>query len=324
LKIAILDDYLDVVLSLADWNSLPDGTIVERFTDHLTNEDELAQRLEPFDIIVAKRERTPFPRTLFMRLPNLKLMVVGRKHNRKIDIATATELGIFITGTERFGTAAAELTWGLILALLRNIPREDRAIRNGQWHDRIGKTLEGSTLGIIGLGRIGTKIAALANAFGMTVIAWSQNMTPDTAKQAGARYVERDELFRQADIVTVHVALSERTEKLIGAHELGLMKSSAYLVNTARGPIIDEKALIAALENNAIAGAGLDVFEQEPLTPDHPFRRIDNVIVTPHIGYVTEESFKAYYQSAVENIKAFLEGSPIPRLLNDPQNPRGL
>ena len=323
MKVAILDDYLDVVLTLVDWTSLPNGTTVERFTDHLTDEDKLAQRLEPFDFIVVKRERTPFPRTLLQRLPNLKLMVVGNTHNRKIDIATATELGILVTGTERFGTAAAELTWGLILALVRHIPGEDGAVREGHWHHGLGSVLEGKTLGIVGLGRIGTKIAALGNAFGMTVIAWSQNMTPKKAQAASARYVERDELFRHADIVTIHVALSERTEKLIGAHELGLMKPSAYIVNTARGPIIDENALIKVLENKSIAGAGLDVFEQEPLPADHIFRKLDNIIVTPHIGYVTKESFGAYYQSAVENIQAFLEGQPIPRLLNSPPHPRG-
>ena len=295
MKIAILDDYLDAVLKIADWSALPAETSIERFTDHLTDEDALAERLAPFDIIVAKRERTPFPRSLLTRLPNLKLMVVGRKHNIKIDIATATQLGILVTGTERFGTAAAELTWGLILALMRNIPGEDRAIREGRWRDGLGMTLEGRTLGIVGLGRIGTKIAALGQAFGMTVIAWSQNLNAEKANKAGALYVERDELFRTADIVTVHVALSERTEKLISTHELGLMKPSAYLVNTARGPIIDEQALISVLEDRAIAGAALDVFEQEPLPADHPLRRLDNIIVTPHIGYVTEESFKAYY-----------------------------
>ena len=322
MKIAILDDYLDVVLKIADWSSLPAETSIERFTDHLTDEDTLAERLAPFDIIVAKRERTPFPRSLLTRLPNLKLMVVGRKHNIKIDIATATELGILVTGTERYGSAAAELTWGLILALMRNIPGEDRAVRNGHWHNGLGVTLEGRTLGIVGLGRIGTKIAALGQAFGMTVIAWSQNLNAEKAKESGAHYVECDELFRTADIVTVHVALSERTEKLIGAHELGLMKPSAYIVNTARGPIIDEQALIAVLKDKSIAGAGLDVFEQEPLPMDHPLRHLDNIIVTPHIGYVTEESFKAYYQSAVENICAFLEGQSIPRLLNAPEHPR--
>jgi len=205
---------------------------------------------------------------------------------------------------------------------MRNIPGEDRAIREGRWHDGLGMTLEGRTLGIVGLGRIGTKIAALGQAFGMTVIAWSQNLNAEKANKAGALYVERDELFRTADIVTVHVALSERTEKLISTHELGLMKPSAYLVNTARGPIIDEQALISVLEDRAIAGAALDVFEQEPLPADHPLRRLDNIIVTPHIGYVTEESFKAYYQSAVENICAFLERQPVPRLLNKPKHPR--
>ncbi|MEL0105729.1 MAG: D-2-hydroxyacid dehydrogenase family protein [Rhodospirillaceae bacterium] len=322
MKVAILDDYLDTVLRIADWGSLPADTNVERFTDHLEDENALAERLAPFDIIVAKRERTPFPRTLLERLPNLKLMVVGRKHNQKIDIATATELGIYVTGTERFGTAAAELTWGLILSLMRNIPGEDRAVREGRWHDKLGHILEGKTLGVIGLGRIGPKIAALGNAFDMSVIAWSQNMTPDIAGQAGAKFVEKDDLFRNADIITVHVALSDRTRRLIGAREIELMKKSAYLVNTARGPIIDEAALIEALERNAIAGAGLDVFEKEPLPADHPFRQLDNVIVTPHIGYVTEESFRAYYQSAVENIRAFLNNESIPRLLNQPENPR--
>jgi phosphoglycerate dehydrogenase-like enzyme len=322
MKIAIMDDYLDVALGLADWDSLPAGTEVTRFTDHLTDEDALAQRLAPFDIVVAKRERTPFHRSLFERLTNLKLMVIGRTHNRKIDRAAAEALGILLTGTERFGSSAAELTWALILSLVRNIPGEDRAVRAGRWHDGLGKTLAGRTLGVIGLGRIGTKIAQIGKAFDMDVIAWSQNMTPEKAREAGARYVGKEDLFRHADIVTVHVALSERTYHLIGERELRLMKPTAYIVNTARGPIIDETALIAALEAGTIAGAGLDVFEQEPLPAGHPLRGLNNTIVTPHIGYVTEESFRGYYQSALENIQAFLGGLPVPRTLNAPQNPR--
>ncbi|MEQ8193657.1 MAG: D-2-hydroxyacid dehydrogenase family protein [Rhodospirillales bacterium] len=322
MKIAILDDYLDVVRGLIDWSVLPEGTDIVRFTDHLTDEAALAERLAPFDIVLAKRERTPFPRSLLERLPNLKLMVIGRTHNRKIDRAAAEALGILVTGTERFGSSAAELTWGLILSLTRNIPGEDRAVRAGRWHDGLGKTLAGRTLGVIGLGRIGTKIARIGAAFDMNVIAWSQNMTPEKASDAGARYVGKEELFREADVVTVHVALSERTHHLIGAGDLSLMKPTAYLVNTARGPIIDETALVAALQAGAIAGAGLDVFEQEPLPAGHPLRSLNNTIVTPHIGYVTEESFKGYYQSALENIQAFLTGRPVPRTLNAPANPR--
>ncbi len=312
MRVAVLDDYLDVVREVADWDSLPEGVEVTVFNDHLTGEEALVERLPGFDIIVATRERTPFPRALLERLPGLKLLVAGGRHSRKIDIEAALELGIVVTGTRKFGAAACELTWGLILALLRHIAEEDAALRAGRWHYALGRTLSDKTLGLVGLGGIGAEMAAVAKAFGMNVIAWSQNLTPERADEVGVERVAKDALFRRADIVSVHLALGERSIGIIGAAELSLMKPTAYFINTARGPIVDEAALIDMLENRRIAGCALDVFNEEPLPADHPLLKVENTILTPHIGYVTDGTFEAYYQSAIESIKAFVAGDPVP------------
>jgi phosphoglycerate dehydrogenase-like enzyme len=312
MRVAVLDDYLDVVRQVADWDSLPNGVEVTVFNDHVTDEDALIERLAGFDIIVATRERTPISRALLERLPGLKLLVAGGRHNRKIDVEAALEKGIVVTGTRKYGAAACELTWGLILALLRHIPEEDAALRQGRWHHALGRTLSDKTLGLVGLGRIGAEMAAVAKVFGMNVIAWSRNLTAERGDEVGVEVVGKYELFSHSDIVSVHLALSERSIGTIGEAELSLMKPTAYFINTARGPIVDEAALIDMLENRRIAGVAIDVFDSEPLPPDHPLLKVENTILTPHIGYVTDGTFEAYYQSAVESIEAFIADDPVP------------
>ena len=295
-RIAILDDYQDVARRFADWDSLDAEVVV--FTEH---HDDIGH-LEPFDVIMVMRERTPFSRERLARLPNLKLLVTTGMGNAAIDTEAARELGITVAGTGGTPTHTAELTWALILALARNIPAEDRALRAGGWQHTVGFELAGRTLGVIGLGRLGAQVARIGEVFGMEVIAWSQNM--DTS-------LTKEELLRRSDVVTIHVRLSERTTGLIGASELALMKPTAYLVNTSRGPIVDEDALLHALHNGEIAGAGIDVYDTEPLPPDHPLRSAPNTVLTPHIGYVTDASYARFYEDAVEDIAAFLRGEPI-------------
>jgi phosphoglycerate dehydrogenase-like enzyme len=299
-RVAILDDYQDAAREFGDWDSLDAEVVV--FHDHLTGDDEVVERLQPFDVVMAMRERTPFPRDRLERLPNLRLLVTTGMGNAAIDTEAARELGITVAGTGGTPTHTAELTWGLILALARHIPAEDRAVREGGWQHTVGLELAGLTLGVIGLGRLGSQVARIGEAFGMEVIAWSQNLdTPLT----------KEELVRRSDIVTIHVRLSERTRGLIGAAELAQMKRSALLINTSRGPIVDEAALIAALQAGEIAGAGLDVYDVEPLPPAHPLRSAPNTVLTPHIGYVTSASYRAFYEDAVEDVAAFLSGDPI-------------
>ena len=295
-RIAILDDYQDVARRYGDWDSLDAEVVV--FTDH---HDDIGH-LEPFDVIMAMRERTPFPRERLRRLPNLKLLVTTGMGNAAIDTDAARELGITVAGTGGTPTHTAELTWGLILALARQIPEEDARVRAGGWQQTVGFELAGRTLGVIGLGRLGSQVARIGEAFGMHVIAWSQNMETSLTKE---------DLLRRSDVVTIHVRLSERTRGLIGAEELALMKPTAYLINTSRGPIVDEDALLAALHNNAIAGAGIDVYAEEPLPPDHPLRTAPNTVLTPHIGYVTDASYARFYEDAVEDIAAWQRGEPI-------------
>jgi phosphoglycerate dehydrogenase-like enzyme len=315
-RVALLDDYQGVALECADWDSLPDGTVAQSFRDHLTDEAAIAARLQPFDVVMALRERTAFRRSLLERLPKLKLIATAGMRNAAIDVAAATELGILVCGTSGSSRATMELTWGLILSLLRNIPREDRATRDGHWQETVGIGLDGKTLGIVGLGNIGGQVAEVGRAFHMRLITWSTNLTDERASSCGAERVSRDALLAQADIVTIHQQLSDRTRGLIGIRELGLMKPSAYLVNTSRGPIVDEAALVATLEAGAIAGAALDVYDQEPLPPDHPFLRLDNLVLTPHLGYVTRETYAgAFYPQTLENIHAFMAGAPQ-RVLN--------
>ena len=310
-RVAVLDDYQNVARDMADWNSLPSDVSVDFFQDHLSAEDDLARRLDPYQIIVAMRERTPFTATLLPRLPNLKLLVTTGMRNASIDMNAAADNDVTVCGTDGLPYPTAELTWALILALVRKVPTEDAATRAGQWQVTMGEGLHGKTLGIIGLGRLGSQVASIGAAFGMNLLAWSQNLTPDRAAQFNARLVSKDELLTQSDIVSIHLVLSDRTRGLLGQRELSLMKPSAYLVNTSRGPIVDEPALIAALESRAIAGAGLDVFDTEPLPLDHKLRSLPNTVLTPHMGYVTSETYRIFYPHAVENIAAFLSGNPI-------------
>ncbi|ETX00040.1 MAG: 2-hydroxyacid dehydrogenase [Candidatus Entotheonella factor] len=314
-RVALLDDYQDVALQMADWQSLPADVEVQVFRNHLSDEDALVERLKDIHIIMAMRERTPFQRSLLQRLPNLKLLITAGMRNASIDLQAASDCGVMVCGTEGLGYPTAELTWGLILSLMRRIPREDQATRNGQWQVTTGLGLQGKTLGLMGLGRLGSQVAAVGKAFKMNLIAWSQNLTAERAAQSDAALVSKDELIAQSDILSIHLILSGRTQGLIGARELSMMKPTAYLVNTSRGPIVDEPALIQALENDTIAGAGLDVFDVEPLPLDHPFRRLDNIVITPHIGYVTDETYRVFYGDALEDIQAFLKGEPI-RVLN--------
>ncbi|MGA2784546.1 MAG: D-2-hydroxyacid dehydrogenase family protein [Candidatus Bathyarchaeia archaeon] len=300
---------------MADWNPLLSENQVRVFQYHLSDHVSLVERLKDFEILVAMRERTPFPRSLLERLPRLRLLVTTGMRNASIDVQAATDRGIMVCGTEGLPYPTAELAWGLILALLRQIPREDRATRDGHWQVSMGVGLRGKVLGILGLGRLGSQVATIGKAFQMPVLAWSQNLTPERAAQYGATLVSKDELLSRSDILTIHLVLSDRTRGLIGERELGLMKPTAYLVNTSRGPIVDEKALVKALEKGTIAGAALDVFDEEPLPVNHPLRRVRNTVITPHLGYVTAEEYRVFYGQAVEDIHSFLKGSPI-RMLN--------
>ncbi|MCW2741913.1 MAG: Phosphoglycerate dehydrogenase serA-like [Blastococcus sp.] len=310
-RIAVLDDYQSVAAEFTDWSKVPEPVQVVEFHDHVDDEDALAERLQPFDVVIAMRERTRLPRSLLERLPNLKLLVTTGMRNKSIDIEAATARGITVCGTGSQATATVELTWALILATLRHVPQEDAALRAGGWQQTIGGDLAGSRLGVVGLGRIGSKVAAIGQAFGMDVVAWSQNLTDERAAEHGVRRVDRDELFATSDVVTVHLLWSKRTRGLIGARDLALMKHTAVLVNTSRGPIVQEQAIVEALEHGAIAGAGLDVYDSEPLPADHPLRSAPNTVLTPHLGYVTRGTYEVFYGEAVEDVAAFLAGAPV-------------
>jgi phosphoglycerate dehydrogenase-like enzyme len=306
-KIAILDDYQNIALKLADWSTLARRAEITVFNDHIADPAAIIDRLLPFDVVCVMRERTPLPRDIIQRLPRLKLIASTGPGNASIDMAAAAEHGVSVTATGYRSTPTIELTWALILAGARHIVPESKAVRAGGWQTTIGQELEGKVLGVVGLGRIGAQVARIGLAFGMKIIAWSQNMTPEIAGAAGATMVPKSELFRQADIVTVHLVLSKRTRGLIGAAELEVMKPTARLINTSRGPIVDEAALIAALQSHSIAGAALDVFDQEPLPAGHPFRSLDNVLATPHIGYVGEDLYRTFYHDVVTSISAWLD-----------------
>jgi len=310
-RIAVLDDYQGIALSKGGWDRLPADARIEAFRDHVADEAALALRLQPFDVVVAMRERTPFPRSLLERLPNLKLLVTTGMRNASFDVQAAKDRGVLVCGTGGQPTPTAELTWGLIIGCVRHIAQEDRATRAGNWQTTIGPTLHGATLGCLGLGNLGSQVARVGLAFGMNVIAWSQNLTVERAQQVGAKLVTKDELLSQSDVVSIHLVLSDRTRGLIGARELALMKPTAFLVNTSRGPIVDEAALVETLRQHRIAGAGIDVFGQEPLPAEHPFLRLDNTLITPHLGYVTLETYDRFYGEAVEDIIAWLEGAPV-------------
>ena len=323
MDVAILDDYQAVAEQMADWSQLPSGINVRFFHDHIADEDKLVERLKNFQVVMGMRERTPFPRSVLEQLPELRLLVTAGMGNAAFDIPSATELGIVVSGTGGVGEGPTELTWGLILALVRHIPQEDRLTREGNWGTTVGVGLKGKTLGLLGLGHIGSLVARVGTAFDMNIIAWSQNLTPERAAECGATLVDKDTLFRDSDIVSVHVRLSDRTRGLVGARELSLMKPTAYLVNISRGPIVDEAAMIQALENKAIAGAALDTFDIEPLPPDHPLLGLSNTVLTPHLGYVTEEGYRVRYAEVVEDIRAFASGESIrvlnPEVLESPQ-----
>ena len=310
-RVAILDDYQHVARRMADWSTLPAGTDVVVFADHLKDAGAVAARLADFEAVVAMRERTAFPRALLERLPKLKLLVTTGMRNASIDVAAATARGIVVCGTAGLPYPTAELTWGLILALVRRIPAEDRATREGRWQISCGLGLNGKTLGVIGLGGLGSRVAKVGRAFEMDVIAWSQNLTEARAAEVGAKQVAKDELLARADVASIHLVLSDRTRGLIGARELSLMKRTAYLINTSRGPIVDESALVAAVRKGTIAGAGLDVYDDEPLAIDHPLRDLPNTVITPHLGYVTEEGYRIFYGQALEDVKDWLAGQPL-------------
>lgn len=310
MKIAILDDYQRIALASSDWTRLPDAEIVP-FHGHIADTADLAAELRPFDVIVAMRERTPFTAERFRLLPSLRLLVTTGMQNASIDVAAAAAAGVTVCGTGGTPGSTPELTWALILSLVRHVPEEDRRIREGGWQQTVGFGLRGRTLGIVGLGRIGRAVAAVGRAFGMEVLAWSQNLSPAAAESAGAVAVGKEELFASSDVITVHYKLSERSAGLVGARELGLMKPTAFIVNTSRGPIVDEDALLAALRSGAIAGAGLDVYDEEPLPGGHPLRLAPRTVLTPHLGYVTDDGYRAFYGDAVEDIAAFAAGRPI-------------
>jgi phosphoglycerate dehydrogenase-like enzyme len=310
-RVAILDDYQNVARRMADWASLPAGTETVVFSDHLKETAAVAARLADFDAVVAMRERTPFLRPLLEKLPRLKLLVTTGMRNASIDVGAAIERGIVVCGTSGLPYPTAELTWGLILGLVRYIPTEDRATREGRWQVSCGFGLNGKTLGVIGLGGLGSRVAKIGRAFEMEVIAWSQNLTAARAAEVGATLVTKDELLARSDVVSIHLVLGDRSRGLLGAAELARMKRTAYLINTSRGPIVDEGALVAALRQGTIAGAGLDVFDEEPLPLDHPLRHLPNTVLTPHLGYVTEEGYRIFYGQALEDVKAWLGGQPV-------------
>ena len=308
-RIAVLDDYQNVALTMADWSVLDGRASVTVFNDHLAEPDAVVARLQPFDVVCVMRERTPMTRAIIERLPKLRLIASTATGNASIDLEVAEEQGVQVAHTSYSPAPTVELTWALILAGARNLLAENATLRGGGWQRQVGDDLAGRTLGLLGLGNIGAAVARIGQAFGMRVIAWSQNLTAERAASAGAELVTKEELFRQADIVSIHLRLSGRTRGLVGATELAIMKPSARLVNTSRGPIVVEADLAAALQDGKIAGAAVDVFDQEPLPPDHPFRSLPNLLATPHIGYVTRGLYERFYRDTVQNIVHWLDRS---------------
>ncbi|WP_282342348.1 D-2-hydroxyacid dehydrogenase family protein [Pseudomonas sp. PS02288] len=310
-RIAVIDDWQDVARDVVDWSVLEGIGEVSFLHDYPADTATLIERLAPFEVICVMRERTRFDDALLAGLPRLRLLVTGAMRNAAIDLASATRRGIQVCGTDSYKQAAPELTWALIMALGRNLLAEAASLRNGGWQVGLGRDLYGKTLGILGLGAIGQRIAGYGQAFGMRVIAWSENLTAERAAALGVEYVDKRTLFEQADVLTVHLVLGPRSRGLVDAQALGWMKPTAYLVNTARGPIVDEAALIAALQEKRLAGAALDVFDEEPLPADHPFRHLDNVLATPHVGYVSEANYRVFYGQMIEDIQAWAAGAPI-------------
>jgi len=310
-RVAVLDDYQGVALASADWASLGSDVAVQEFSDHLADRDRLAERLAGFTVVVAMRERTPFPRDLLARLPDLRLLVTTGMKNASIDVPAAAELGITVCGTPLAGGSTVELTWALIMAVTRDIPGEDRRTRAGRWQQYLPVDLAGSTLGVVGLGRLGRRVSAIANAFGMKVLAWSRHLTAAAAADHGAEYAGLQELFERSDIVTVHVPLSDSSRGLVGAGELRLLGPDGFLVNTSRGPVVDQAALVDALRAGTIAGAALDVFDVEPLPADHPLCHTPRTVLSPHVGFVSKNNYQLAYGGAVEDVRAWQDGSPI-------------
>jgi phosphoglycerate dehydrogenase-like enzyme len=314
-RVAILDDYQNVALDVADWKGLGKDVQVVTFNRYIADQDSIVKAIGDFEVVVAMRERTPFPASLLQKLPKLKLLVTTGMRNLAIDMQAARARGITVCGTALLTYPAAEHGWALILALVKQISKEDRAMHEGGWQAGFSGGLRDNTLGVIGLGKLGAQVAKVGNAFGMKVIAWSQNLSDERAKECGALKVDKETLFREADVVTIHLVLSDRTRGLIGRRELSLMKRSAYLVNTSRGPIVDEAALIEVLQKHTIAGAGIDVFAVEPLPSEHPLRKLDNAVLTGHTGYVMRENYALSYGEAVEDIHEWLAGKPV-RVIN--------
>jgi phosphoglycerate dehydrogenase-like enzyme len=311
MRLSILDDYQGVALDMADWSPLEGRVeiVVERKA--FADEDAAARALAGSEIVAAMRERTPFPRSLVERLPNLKLLNTTGMRNASFDLAALRDRGVLVCGTQGGGLDTAELTWGLILGAARRIAEDHRSMRDGLWQTRVGNRLEGKTLGVLGLGRLGSAVARVGLAFDMRVIAWSPNLTAERAAAAGVEHVDKETLLRQSDVLSVHMVLSPRSRGLVGRNDIALMKKTAILVNTSRGPIVDAYAVVEALEAGRLGYAAFDVYDREPLPSDHPLRRTPNVLLTPHIGYVTEENYRSSYPQIVENIVAFLDGHPV-------------
>jgi len=311
-RCAILDDYQNVTQKVADWSKVSGDLDIKVFNEHLGGADNVVKALQDFEIVCAMRERTAFPRAVIEKLPKLKLLITTGMRNASIDVAAATERGVTVCGTGSFGSPTSGIAIGLMLELTRHIGYENARLKAGEtWQRTIGPELEGATLGVLGLGKLGTRTAMIGKAFGMKAIAWSQNLTPEKCKEAGVDYVSKEDLFRQADFISIHVVLSQRSRGLVGAKEFALMKPTAYLINTSRGPIVDEAAMLAALRDKTIAGAGLDVFDVEPLPKDHPLRKMDNVVLTPHLGYVALKNYQNYFTGVVEDIRGFIDGKPV-------------
>ncbi|MBV4483395.1 D-2-hydroxyacid dehydrogenase family protein [Pseudomonas khavaziana] len=310
-QIAVMDDWQDVARGVVDWSVLDAVGQVHFLHDYPADTATMVERLQGFEVICVMRERSTFDKALLQGLPSLKLLVTGGMRNAAIDIPAAKALGIQVCGTDSYKHAAPELTWALIMACTRNLLAEANSLRAGGWQIGLGGDLHGKTLAILGLGSIGQKVARFGQVFGMRVIAWSENLTPQRAAESGVTWVSKRELFEQADILTIHVVLSERSRGLVDAQALGWMKPTARLVNTARGPIVDEQALVQALSSGRLAGAALDVYAEEPLPADHPLRSLPNVLATPHIGYVSEQNYRQFYQQMIEDIQAWANGTPV-------------
>ena len=314
MRIAVLDDYQGVALDMADWSPVQERAVVDVFSDHVSEEQALVERLESYNAVVLMRERTPLPGRVIQRLPRLRLVVSTGRRNASVDVETARARGVTVGGTDSPASAPGELTWALVLGLSRHLVEEAQNMSSGGWQTTVGRDLAGGTLGVVGLGRIGAQVATVGRAFGMRVLAWSANLTAERAAEVGVEAVSFERLLAESDVVTVHQVLSDRTRGLVGARELALMKPDALLVNTSRAPIVDTEAVREALEQGRLGGVGLDVFDEEPLPVDHPLRTAPRTLLTPHVGYVTEDVYRTFFGGVVEDILAFLDGAPIREL----------